>query len=185
MRLFVSVVLPGYVIKTVNTIQNLLQKQDALFEGRFVSLEHLHLTLKFIGDVPEDVLADIKQALHSVQQQPFDVCMQRVTLEPPSRNAHLIWIDIDSAPLKKLAMNIEEALLPWAKPESRPFASHITLVRIKKVHDIVALQNIIDQISISDVCFPIDRFYLQASTASAEGPVYSTLETFQLLTVPS
>ena len=58
MRCFIGIDLPIAVIKEIKKIQIKLEPN---FTGRLTSSENLHLTLKFLGEIEEDSINDVKK----------------------------------------------------------------------------------------------------------------------------
>jgi 2'-5' RNA ligase len=179
MRLFVSIELPAFVRARISAIQNEL-KQHSFFEGRFVAPENIHITLAFIGDVQVDQLPQIQAALHEVVFAPFEICTQSLSIHPSLDNAHLLWIDVVSSPLSMFWQTIQQALSDFIKPDKRPFAGHLTVARIKKIIDHQKMQLYLHNTASLNECFMVHEFLLCNSVLSVDGPIYSTLNTYQL-----
>jgi 2'-5' RNA ligase len=103
---------------------------------RWVEAEALHLTLKFLGEVPEPRLAEIEAEARTVaaQQAAFTLRLHGLGAFPNERNPRVIWVGIQAPPvLARLAGALEDALADrgFAR-ESRPFAPHLTLGRAQR-----------------------------------------------------
>ncbi len=179
-RLFIAIPLPQPVRDELARIQTKLKK-SALCEGRYTNATQAHLTLVFIGSVDTEEVDPIKQALATVS-------FPELTAELGSANAfqkygevRIIYLDIICQELATLANLVAEALSPWAKKEDRPFVSHATIMRVKKVTDTQKLISLIQSISVEPHAFSIDSFLLMESELGHDGPVYRELERYELL----
>ncbi|MHA1536252.1 MAG: RNA 2',3'-cyclic phosphodiesterase [Alphaproteobacteria bacterium] len=101
--------------------------------ARWTPDENLHLTLRFIGEVDEDIADDIDHALAGVRAPGFDLTIDRVDAFGSKEKARSIWAGIAPNPaLDLLQGRIESALVrAGLPPEGRKFIPHITLARLK------------------------------------------------------
>lgn len=100
-------------------------------DARWVSPESLHLTLKFIGEKPEQSLEEIKAALLSISSEPFEIAFRGSGFFPGPKHARIFWIGVEAGPeLAAIASAVDEALVPHGVPkENHAFSPHITLAR--------------------------------------------------------
>lgn len=103
---------------------------------QWVRTESMHVTVKFLGDVTEDSVKDIEQALRQVARgrATFTVEVGGLGVFPGARAPRVLWLglagEIDR--LTALAQALDEALAELGYPrERRPFQPHLTLARIK------------------------------------------------------
>ena len=75
MRCFIGIDLPIVAIKDIQKIQ---KKLEPNFTRRLTASENLHLTLKFLGDIEEDAINDIKKRLASIKHHPFELTLKEV-----------------------------------------------------------------------------------------------------------
>ncbi|MGH9512839.1 MAG: RNA 2',3'-cyclic phosphodiesterase [Terriglobales bacterium] len=100
-------------------------------DARWVRPETLHVTLKFIGEKPDDSVEPIKAALSSARSQPIEVGFRGCGFFPNPKLPRIFWVGIESGPkLASLAAAIDGTLLPLGVlKETHPFNPHITLAR--------------------------------------------------------
>lgn len=100
-------------------------------DARWVRAESLHVTLKFIGEKPADVVEQIKQALSGIQGEAITMTFRGYGFFPTLKAARVFWIGIESEqPLASLAKAVDEATAAQGVPrEERPFSAHLTLAR--------------------------------------------------------
>ena len=122
MRLFIAILLSDHMKDSLLEAQNRLY--DRGVRGRFTSEENMHLTLAFIGEVPD--AEPVLDALSSVIFRPFEL-----NLEGMGRFGDLWWAGIkDSAALTAVVRRIRRALAENNIPfDKKRFSPHITLIR--------------------------------------------------------
>lgn len=100
-------------------------------DARWVKPESLHVTLKFIGEQPDDAGETIKQALSTVVTGATEIDFRGYGFFPTAKAARVFWIGMEAGPeLASLAAAIDAKLstLGIAK-EDRAFSPHLTLAR--------------------------------------------------------
>jgi 2'-5' RNA ligase len=103
----------------------------------WVARDNVHLTLKFLGAVDNDRLAALESSLASAAagQVPFDLTVHGLGAFPSRIRARVLWAGIGAgaAELAALAARVDAALaaLGFAR-ETRPFAAHVTLGRVRE-----------------------------------------------------
>jgi len=100
-------------------------------DARWVSVESLHITLKFIGEWPPEKLEDMKRALAGVRGQPAEITFSGTGFFPTPKSARVFWIGIQAGPeLASLAEAVDAATSALGvESEKRAFAPHLTLAR--------------------------------------------------------
>jgi 2'-5' RNA ligase len=103
-------------------------------QPRWVRVDGLHLTLRFLGATPDEKQAAIGEALTAAGEgvAPFRVVLSGGGAFPDQRWPRVLWIGIGegAAQLESLAGRLEEQLVPMGwPPEGRRFAPHLTLAR--------------------------------------------------------
>jgi 2'-5' RNA ligase len=137
-RLFVGVPLPDDAAATVAAIVEGVRAQPlpaGARDVRWVRLDGLHLTLRFLGPTPEERIADTEAAVLSVAHAidaPIELELAGAGTFPPVGRPRTIWIGVagDTEALERLGRRTEEALVAagWP-PDARPFRPHLTLAR--------------------------------------------------------
>ena len=102
-------------------------------DARWISGESLHVTLKFIGECPDEKVRQIEASLGSVQAEPFQVTFSGAGFFPTPRTARVFWAGIEACDaLAQLAKTIDKSLTGTGTPkEDRAFSPHLTLARIR------------------------------------------------------
>ena len=135
MRLFVAIDIDSQVRAGIATIQRQL-KRDLNLSGRevkWVDPEHIHLTLKFLGEVDDRDVTCICDAVTRVtaEFEPFD--FQVKGLGVFGHPARVVWAGITlCSPLLRLQTELDRRLTELGGPmDNRSFAGHLTLCRVK------------------------------------------------------
>jgi RNA 2',3'-cyclic 3'-phosphodiesterase len=100
-------------------------------DGRWVKPESLHVTLKFIGEQPDETVTQIKEALAAIKACRAEIQFRGYGFFPTAKSARVFWIGMDaSAELASLAAAIDEKTAELGIPkEERAFSPHLTLAR--------------------------------------------------------
>jgi RNA 2',3'-cyclic 3'-phosphodiesterase len=100
-------------------------------DARWVSRESLHVTLKFIGEKPDQMTEKIEAALARVRSAPFALRFRGTGFFPNPKSARVFWIGIeDETGLGRLAGSVEESLAQiGVEKEKRGFQPHLTVAR--------------------------------------------------------
>ena len=137
-RTFVAVALPEDVVVAIDRVERALAAFD--FKIRWVDPHKIHLTLKFLGDVPLagiDAIADALAAAVS-KHPPLTLHATGVGAFPGFKRPRIIWVGLGDQmqALSALQRDVEThlAALGFA-PEKRPFRAHLTMGRVKGAID--------------------------------------------------
>lgn len=133
-RAFVALSLPDDIIDHASGLQSALKARGMRL--RWVKPQSLHLTLKFLGDIPMAVVADAGLALRRASRgvAPLELTVQGMGVFPGIRRARVLWVGLGGQveALQSLYSRIEDELadLGLAR-EKRGFKAHLTLARMK------------------------------------------------------
>jgi RNA 2',3'-cyclic 3'-phosphodiesterase len=100
-------------------------------DARWVRPESLHVTLKFVGEKPTQVVDEIKHELTGVNVDAFDLTFRGYGFFPTARAARVFWVGIEAGPqLALLASAVDEITSALGIPmEEHAFSPHLTLAR--------------------------------------------------------
>lgn len=170
-RLFVAVDLPPDVKAGLAALG------QGLPGVRWLAPDHLHLTLRFIGEVEDTVAAAIREGLHGVGGAPFDCRLHGVGAFPPRGRPRVLWAAVQAeAGLPRVQAALEEALRRLGlAPEDRKFVPHITLARLKDIPPAQIRQYLAVHERFQSRSFPVQAFHLYSSCLTRQGAIH-TLE---------
>ncbi len=134
MRLFVAINLPDDVRQSMWNGAALLRGQS--FPVKWVGPDSLHLTLKFLGEVPEQRVNELSEGIDRaiVGTAPFELPISGFGAFPNPRRARVVWIGCEYvAALQRIQPNVEAEMEGAGFPcESRSFHAHFTVGRVRR-----------------------------------------------------
>ncbi len=178
-RTFIAVDLSSEIRERIKGIHH----QFANYAVRLVDPELTHITLKFLGDVPEEKISPITDALSGINCSPFDIDIEGIGAFPNMNYIRVIWVSA-KGDFRELHQEVELALKPLGFPrDNRTFTAHATLARVKRVpqEQKTPLKIMIEQLS--DVklgSMKVDLIRFKKSTLTPKGPLYETLHEVRL-----
>lgn len=192
LRLFVAVELPGEVREALSALQDKLRASGGA-GVRWARPEGVHLTLKFLGDVPGAQVPLVEEALESAArgQAAFSLSLGTTGFFPNPRRPRVFWVGVagEVERLAELAKQVEERLGALGfPPEERPFSPHLTLARLgEKVTS--AQRESFGKLARSapwqpNHAFTVDGVSLIRSQLHPEGAIYTCLRRVPLSTNP-
>lgn len=171
MRLFIAIPVPDNVKDLLVSAQLKLKHAKMVL----VKKEAMHVTLKFLGEVPESKMDEIKKRLSGVRFEKCGMRLDGLGVFPASGAPKVVWIGLKpKQKLVELHQHIEQAL-SGLFPAGEHFHAHLTLARVKLVENKKEFKELLKTISVLPLEFDVKSFELVASTLTPEGPVYKVL----------
>jgi 2'-5' RNA ligase len=180
MRVFIAIDLPDEIRKALSDVQRELRRVTNTC--RWVAPESIHITLRFIGEVPDKRVDDIHDALTGITWKPFTISVRGVGFFPGTRSPRVFWAGMESPTMKELAERLDTRIesLGFDK-EKRVFRPHITLARAKESRIDSSLVTAAGQYEEHEFgSFSVDRVFLFRSTLKPSGAVYEKLKEYVL-----
>ena len=180
MRVFIAVDLPDEIRGRLGEVERDLKEVSN--SARWVAPESVHITLKFLGEIPEDRIASIDATLAAVRWPSFPVIVRSVGFFPDSRSARVFWVGLQSPALEGLAGEIDGRMQQLGfEKEKRPFRPHLTLARARDMRIDRSLVAAAERFAHHDFgSFQADSFHLFQSTLKPSGAVYNKLKHYLL-----
>ena len=111
MRLFIGIFLPREVLDYLYEVQNNLKKSLPA-KITWVHKKILHLSLKFLGEVNENKIDEIKEKLNKIKFKPFKVKLDKIGVFPNENYIKVIWVDLNpKGKVIELQQKIDSELL--------------------------------------------------------------------------
>jgi 2'-5' RNA ligase len=184
MRTFIAIELPEEIKKGLSQVQEQLKGSGAA--AAWTRPEGIHLTLKFLGEVPEARVPEIMKGLTAAVQGTarFRVEVNGAGAFPSVRNPRVLWVGVagDLEKLATLHAAVEGAMSKLGfEPEDREFSPHLTLARIKFLRPRDNWQKAIEGIrGVNLGGFEADRVSLMKSELKPSGAVYTEVGSVEL-----
>lgn len=193
MRAFIAIELSDEIRTCLAQIQSHLKYSGA--DVKWVEKDNVHLTLKFLGEIPEEKLQQVIAALEIVAEEfsPFEIGIKDIGAFPKIDYPRVIWVGLDKGAVesKNIAEKIDEELSKIGfEKESRPFAAHLTIGRVRSSKNKEALK---EKILSANTSLPlqthnpqltptqtITSIILFQSKLTPNGPIYTKLHEFPL-----
>jgi 2'-5' RNA ligase len=167
-RLFAAIAVPPEIG------EGLQHRQQGLLGARWRPLEALHVTLRFFGEIPEPVAADLDAELATIPGKPFELHLEGVGSFGEGGDVHAVWAGVaESEPLRQLAGRCESAARrAGLKAETRAYHPHVTLAYLKRADPGRVAAWAQGHNLLKSPPFRVGRFGLHSSWLSASGSRY-------------
>ena len=179
-RVFCAIELPSLVLEKISEHIAGLRAAAPDSPASWSRPENVHLTLKFLGEIAQDRLSDLSQAVANAVASfsPFEIVIKDTGSFPKRGTPRVFWIGIDdhSGQLAQLQAKLEEECLRlgFAK-EPRPFNPHLTIARGRKPQGARALAALHKQASFESTNICVNELSVIRSELSSKGSNYTTI----------
>lgn len=177
-RCFIAINFPKEIKKEIERAQKEVELRKVLWGGKLTEPENLHLTLKFLGEIPESRVEEVRKRLRDIKMRRFNCYLGNLGVFTPSL-IKIVWVHIIGKEVLELQAQIDKRLEDLFPKEKR-FMSHLTIARIKKVMDNRIFMHELEKIKTQNIKFPVLSFSLMRSELTKEKPIYSEIEKFSL-----
>lgn len=188
MRVFIAIDIGEKVKKALGGLLKQLQNiPDGSRKGdvKWVKPENMHLTLKFLGEIKDDKIAEVCNIVESVaaRHKSFELNIESVGYFG-GKIARVLWVGTGSGSdkLRQLAEELEQelALAGWPE-ETREFSGHLTLCRIRSSAAGAKLARVSEDYKDFKVgVVSADSVSVYQSQLMPAGPIYTVLASFKL-----
>ena len=191
LRAFIAIELPDEILRLMQEVQSRLKAAAPPRSVRWVHVQGIHLTLKFLGQVPTSQVDGITRAMSGAAQSvaPFTVTVGGVGCFPSQKLPRVVWIGVSepTGGLNSLQHAVEAAISPLGyPPEDRRFQPHLTLGRtardaspddVRRLGQAVAAANVgtLGQVAVGEIV-------LIKSDLKPTGAEYAALQRARLRT---
>lgn len=185
MRLFVSIDLPDDLAESVEGVQDRFRDADGL---SFTNPIQAHVTLSFLGDVDEDRLPAIEDALRAAVEDdidfgPFDAEIEGVGVFPNTEYIRVLWVGVGDGAEEMTLLNdaVESRLYDLDfSPDDNDFVPHVTIARMQHAGGKELVQRNVRELEPTVGRMEVEEIRLTKSELGADGPSYSTVAAFPL-----
>jgi RNA 2',3'-cyclic 3'-phosphodiesterase len=183
-RTFIAFKLPAECLQLAGELQTRL-KGDG-FKLRWVRPHNIHLTIKFLGELPDHRVADVRAAMQTAAKDfaPLALTVQGMGVFPSFRRPSVLWLGIGGQVglLEQVHGRLEAQLETLGiEKENRPFKGHLTLARIKQKLDAERLRQSVQAVGqFAPRPFAASELIFFQSQLRPGGAIYTPLETVVL-----
>jgi len=177
-RSFVAVDLDDPEIKNrITKAQQDLEQSGASL--KIVQPEIMHLTLRFLGEIPQATVQNVIEAMSQIRFSPFEIQFNGVGVFPNVRRISVVWIGITQGQerLAEIFRQLEPKLRQIGlQPDNKGFSPHLTIARVRSGLNKEQLAKTIE--GMRDIEFgkmEVTAVRLKKSTLTPRGPIYTTL----------
>jgi len=164
------------VLREIIRVQEEVSKVK--FKGKLTEPENLHLTLKFLGEIDEDKLEEVKKRLREIKFKEMELKLGSIGTFSIRGNPRIVWIKVEGEGIWELQKQIDDKLKDLFKPEER-FMGHLTVARVKYVGEKKEFNERIKKIGVKEIKFKLGEFKLKKSELKPLGPVYTDIEKYK------
>ena len=175
-------------VKVPQNVKSLMTDAMAAFHDldpyvRWVKIEGVHLTLKFLGNIETSQMEPVSECINEAVegQRPFRVTVGGTGVFPNIRNPRVLWIGLseDRDELSLIYEKLESKLKGLGfEPETRPFNPHLTLGRFRDSRKGGRVINgeMLEKAAPGPESFMVDRVFLMRSRLHPAGAKYTVLK---------
>ena len=179
LRVFVAVEIPKGLLTALDAVQSELRQQGV--RARWVRPGSIHLTLKFLGNIPAGQVPDVADAMRAAvcRHSPMRLSAGGIGVFPGIRRPRVIWIGLSGQTdcLSELQRGLDERLSAIGFPkDERAFRGHLTIGRFSETADYSLMAHMLT--SYADKMlggFEVREVVLFQSDLQPQGPVYTAL----------
>jgi 2'-5' RNA ligase len=175
-RLFAALQIPADIA------EGLIRRQHGLEGVRWRPSEAFHITLRFFGDLREDVAADLEAELSGVTGEKLTLELAGVGAFGEGDNLHAVWVGVEDDPaLRRLARSCETAARrAGLAPDKRVYRPHVTLAYMRRPSGDTVAHWVQANNLIHSPPFKASSFGLYSSHQTAEGSRYRLERSYPL-----
>lgn len=152
----------------------------------WVAVGNLHLTLKFLGAVPQTRIDSVAGALTDAGREvsPFEARIHGLGAFPSAGRPRVVWAGVTdgASQMTELARRVDAALAALGfAPDDRPFSPHVTLGRVRRPGRDPALTDALERATAREFGrVPVPSVSLMRSELGPRGARYTELATVRL-----
>src|SRR5215207_5537518 len=182
LRAFIAVELPFGIRQNVQQATSSLRR-DTGSVIRWMALENMHLTLKFLGDIPSSNVEVLTQMIQAQAESfnSFDIQLTGIGSFPNPKRPRVIYIGIHPpAELEAFQRQMESATRRLGyNQEERAFTPHLTIGRVRQhvsADDQQKIRRALEESTIDSLGKArVNSVHLYKSDLKPNGPVYTKL----------
>jgi 2'-5' RNA ligase len=182
-RTFIAIEIPASIQKQIALLQNRLKSMGGGIS--WVKTDNIHLTLKFLGDVSQELMQQVIEATKKSCEaiKLFDLEIKGAGFFPDSKRPRVLWVGCEenSGNLLKIHQNLDILLSALGfEKELRKFSPHLTIGRVKEQHKSGEIPRLLQQTPFITEKFVVSEVIVMKSQLHPAGSIYTPLAKIKL-----
>ena len=181
-RTFICIDIPAEIKLRMEKLQATLRSAGG--QVSWTRPNNIHLTLKFLGNVPAARVAAVCSGVRTACQGigSFKVTVSGAGCFPSPRSPRVLWVGLAKAPeLVSLYESVEDAMSSLGfDRETRTFSPHLTIGRLRSRENAQRLGELITSIGFESETFEAREVIVMRSSLKPTGAIYTPLDVIPL-----
>ena len=181
-RSFLAIELDEDLVPKILDVQKEFKKTNANI--KYVPSQNMHFTLKFFGNIDEEMIGDISDSVEKVikNYSSFDLNINNCGCFPNKNVIKVLWLGLEEgSPIKSLQKDLDKEFKKLGFKKERNFISHLTIGRVKSPKNKKEIKNTIEKLeNIKIGQMTVSKICLKKSTLTPQGPIYEDIKVFEL-----
>ena len=189
LRIFLALDLDQPIKSQLLRLQNRLDKIGA--DVRWVKDEQIHLTMKFLGEITDQMAADVCRLCQNVSAEfePFEFEVRAAGCFANHGRPRVLWVGVEdpSGCVRRLNERIEKTLGPLGlRRERRAFKPHVTLGRVSSAQNALELRaEVVKNTNFEAGIAQATEIAIYSSELGPDGPVHTVIGRAKFAARPS
>ena len=151
---------------------------------KYVPPQNMHFTLKFFGNIDENMVEEISEAVEKVirNYSAFDLSIGGCGSFPNQNTIKVLWIGIDrNSQIADLQKDLDSEFKKLGFKKERNYISHLTIGRPRNGKNKNQLKDTINSLKDLKIgTMRVSKISLKKSTLTPQGPIYEDIKVFNL-----
>ena len=151
---------------------------------KYVPSQNMHFTLKFFGNIDEDMVEEISEAVEKVirNYSAFDLSIGGCGSFPNQNTIKVLWIGIDrNSRIADLQKDLDMEFKKLGFKKERNYISHLTIGRPRNGKNKNQIRDTINSLKDLKIgTMRVSKISLKKSTLTPQGPIYENIKVFNL-----
>src|SRR3989337_19916 len=139
----------------------------------------MHLTLRFLGEIPQTTVDGVKDALDGIRFSPFDIEFSGMGAFPNLNRINVVWVGMKQGDeqLNEIFHQLEPKLRQLGlPPDNKGFNPHLTVARVRSAVNKAALADYVSKMRETEFGkMAVNAVRLKRSNLTPKGPIYTTI----------
>lgn len=181
-RSFLAIDLADDLKPKIADVQREFKKTDANI--KYVPSQNMHFTLKFFGNIDEDMVEDISKAVEKVigNYSSFELSIEGCGSFPNQNTIKVLWIGISKdSRITDLQKDLDKEFKKLGFKKERNYISHLTIGRPRNSKNRNQIKDTINSMkNVKIGTMRVNKISLKKSTLTPQGPIYEDIKVFNL-----